>query len=83
MSIPRHRIGILVRLFVAWFFMISVALVLLNLVVGPFARWLLTDGVWESSLSWQEFLRILGYSAGLAVPASFLLWLEGRVNGRW
>ena len=83
MGFKRYRISVFLRLFLAWFFIILVALVLLNLVVGPFGRWLFADAAWESSLSWEEFLRILGYSAGFAVPASLLLWLEGLFNGRW
>ena len=80
----QHRMfPIFGRLFLAWFFVLMLGFLLFTLLVSPFVRWLVLDASWEYSFGWREFSRVLLYSAGLAMPISLVMWIEGRMSGRW
>ena len=78
MGFQKGGVRVLGRLYVAWFFVFVLGFLLVTLVVAPFVRWSILNVAWEYSFGWHEVFRILGYSAGLAAPASALMWIEGR-----
>jgi len=81
---PRTKLSIaqFIRLFLIFLLTYGIALPVGILLLMPLVKWMIT-GVLYFPVSAVELLRVLWAVIGMSLLCSIVIWIEGKIRGRY